>query len=134
MYIDAYQVWLPGAMVARLASIADGTKRLQVRVLRWSYCSFALASQFRELRDEVHALFRNHCARPNHSSRICEYVYIVGYLIVHGPGYPILLPTNSRLAHSEWSAFLMNEAWVCYYANTLAVVYYGENKYSSSSL
>ena len=30
------KVWLPGAMVARLASIADGTKRLQVRVLRWS--------------------------------------------------------------------------------------------------
>jgi hypothetical protein len=29
---------LPGAMVARLASIADGTKRLQVRVLRWSFC------------------------------------------------------------------------------------------------
>ena len=29
-------LWLPGAMVARLASIADGTKRLQVRVLRWS--------------------------------------------------------------------------------------------------
>lgn len=32
-----YYIWLPGAMVARLASIADGTKRLQVRVLRWSY-------------------------------------------------------------------------------------------------
>ena len=28
---------LPSAMVARLASIADGTKRLQVRVLRWSF-------------------------------------------------------------------------------------------------
>jgi hypothetical protein len=28
---------LPGAMVARLASIANGTKRLQVRVLRWSF-------------------------------------------------------------------------------------------------
>ena len=33
---DCFRVWLPGAMVARLASIADGTKRLQVRVLRWS--------------------------------------------------------------------------------------------------
>ena len=36
-------VWLPGAMVARLASIATrtamsrDTKRLQVRVLRWSF-------------------------------------------------------------------------------------------------
>lgn len=31
------QIWLPGAMVARLASIAERTKRLQVRVLRWSF-------------------------------------------------------------------------------------------------
>jgi hypothetical protein len=39
-------LWLPGAMVARLASIADGTKRLQVRVLRWSiffYIHFPLS-------------------------------------------------------------------------------------------
>jgi hypothetical protein len=36
-------VRLPGAMVARLASIADGTKRLQVRVLRWSF--FSLTSR-----------------------------------------------------------------------------------------
>ncbi len=33
---------LPGAMVARLASIADGTKRLQVRVLRWSFLFLSL--------------------------------------------------------------------------------------------
>ena len=30
------KLWLPGAMVARLASMLNGTKRLQVRVLRWS--------------------------------------------------------------------------------------------------
>ena len=35
-------VRLPGAMVARLASIADGTKRLQVRVLRWSFFSLTI--------------------------------------------------------------------------------------------
>ena len=28
-------------MVARLASIANGTKRLQVRVLRWSFLFYA---------------------------------------------------------------------------------------------
>ena len=39
--------WLPGAMVARLASIADGTKRLQVRVLRWSLFPVFISSDGR---------------------------------------------------------------------------------------
>ena len=39
-------VRLPGAMVARLASIADGTKRLQVRVLRWSFLALSFGGGF----------------------------------------------------------------------------------------
>ncbi len=38
-------------MVARLASIADGTKRLQVRVLRWSF--------FSHLNQRINATFHN---------------------------------------------------------------------------